>query len=504
MPSKKIVFPALTAFTLLIVATLVHLLMEPPPAGDETAIMAEAHERMEANPSVGTGPDTHPPVDAESPKAEREPSQVAGELAYAGQPLAPVSAASARHEAWPEAELLSVWEGPVPDGQTRRVTLVQPRELPYPVRIEEILTPDAELVQRTEMVANRFVLRVEEHAVESLEAFAARTNATLRKIGNKGIYRVDLSSVTPDGVPMAIREAEENLEYLLYAEADDIIRILRTPNDESYADGTQWNLHNTGQDDGVVDADIDAPEAWDIRNSAAEVIIAIVDTGINFTHEDLADNLWVNQGEVGPDGLGNDKSTNGIDDDGNGFIDDVHGINAVLENGNPLDDNRHGSHVGGTAAAKGNNGVGISGVAWEAKLMALKLFDANGAGSSLDAIVLMQYAIDHGAKISNHSWAGDIYRQSMKDMIDEALEAGHLVVAAAGNSGLDNDVNNTFPADYESPNILSVAAFDRNDELADFTNFGSGSVHLAAPGVQITAPDHRGVSDYQRLSGSHP
>jgi len=457
--------------------------MKPQPVVEEPVIVSE---RGSANPAA--------PARASRPESS-------GLADSAGQPLSRTTARADDLRHWPGAQILSVWEGMLEDGLQRRIVLLQPAELPFPVRIERIYSVEGELIEESELVANRLMVRVEDAAKPALESFARENNASLREIGTIGLYRVEMDEVSPDGVFLFMKAIERALDAgLMYAEADDIVRILATPNDPEFTDGTQWGLHNTGQEDGVADADIDAPEAWDIRSSAEDVIIAIVDTGLNFTHEDLR--MWVNAGEVGFDGLGQDKRTNGIDDDGNGYIDDVHGINAVRENGDPLDDNKHGSHVGGTAAAIGNNGVGIAGVAWNAQLMGLKLFDGNGAGSSSDAIILMQYAIDHGAKVSNHSWAGSIYRQAMKDMIDVALEAGHLLVAASGNSSQDNDVVNTFPADYASPNIISVGAFDRTDALASFSNFGSGSVHLAAPGVDIYAPIHTGDSDYLNQSGT--
>jgi subtilisin family serine protease len=148
------------------------------------------------------------------------------------------------------------------------------------------------------------------------------------------LYRVELTSRHADSVPDALAA----LSGVRYAEPDYIVHALLSPNDPKYLDGTLWGLHNTGQSSGLDDADIDAPEGWDTRHSAPDVIVGVIDTGVRYTHEDIAANMWINPGETGTDALGRDKRSNGIDDDGNGYVDDVHGINAITGTGNPLDD----------------------------------------------------------------------------------------------------------------------------------------------------------------------
>lgn len=156
---------------------------------------------------------------------------------------------------------------------------------------------------------------------------------------------------------------------VLYAEPDYIVGSDATPNDPKYADGTMWALHNTGQTGGTANADINAPQAWDISTGSSNVIVAVVDTGVDYNHPDLAANMWINPGEI---------ASNGIDDDGNGYIDDVHGINAITGSGDPMDDNAHGTHVAGTIAAVGNNGIGLVGISWNAKIIACKSLAASG------------------------------------------------------------------------------------------------------------------------------
>jgi subtilisin family serine protease len=278
---------------------------------------------------------------------------------------------------------------------------------------------------------------------------------------------------------------------VLYAEPDYIIQI-DTPAESSSADalsgadpatfpgdpffGNLWGLHNTGQEGGTPDADIDAPEAWLLQTGAPEVIVAVIDTGVDYTHPDIAANMWMNPGEI---------PGNGLDDDGNGYIDDVYGWDFANRNRDPMDDHNHGTHCAGTIAAVGDNGTGITGVAWQARIMALKFLDAGGSGLLSDALGAIAYAADNGAQVSNSSWGGGGFSQAMVDTIAAAGEQGLLFVAAAGNDSRNNDTSPTYPATYDLPNVISVAATTRNDELAYFSNYGASTVHLGAPGQAI-------------------
>jgi len=208
-------------------------------------------------------------------------------------------------------------------------------------------------------------------------------------------------------VEEAIRELKMS-GAVEYAEPDYELHILATPNDPRYADGSMWGLHNTGQSSGTNDADIDAPEAWDIRNNAGNIIVAVIDTGVRYTHEDLAANMWRNPGETAGDG---------IDNDGNGLVDDVFGINAVAGNGNPNDDQGHGTHCAGTIGAVGNNGKGVVGVAWRVQLMACKFLTSTGSGATSDAIECINYARAKGAHIMSNSWGGGGFSQGLNDAI---------------------------------------------------------------------------------------
>jgi len=265
------------------------------------------------------------------------------------------------------------------------------------------------------------------------------------------------------------------------------------PNDPLVQAGFKWEFQNTGQIGGVVGADVDASAAWETLSAASGIIVAVLDTGIRYTHEDLAGNMWVNPGEI---------AGNGIDDDDNGYIDDIHGINAVTDSGDPMDDQGHGTHVAGIIGSVGNNGVGLTGIAWDIEVMALKFLDSEGNGTDADAIDCIDYAIQNGVSVINSSWGGGEFNQVLKDAIEIAGEHGIFFVAAAGNEGIDNDAVGHFPSSYELPNVVSVTATDRKDELADFANFGEETVDLAAPGKGIYSCYGRSDSDYRSLNGS--
>lgn len=263
------------------------------------------------------------------------------------------------------------------------------------------------------------------------------------------------------------------------------------PNDSDFFQ--QWALHNTGQfASGTLGADIRAPQAWDWIRGSNNVTVAVLDSGIDFSHPDFTgaagSNIWSNPGE---------SCSDGIDHDGNGFINDCRGWNFVDNTNDPSDDLGHGTHVAGIIGAVGNNNLGIAGVMWTVKLMPLKIFNADsiltGSCSSVfasDEIAAIQYAVLKGAKIINASFHSEGFCNSEFNAISAANTAGVLFVASAGNGGLDsmgnnNDVDPQYPASYNLPNIISVAATDQNDRLASFSNFGPNSVHVAAPGVYI-------------------
>ncbi|MBX7166445.1 MAG: S8 family serine peptidase [Pirellulales bacterium] len=267
------------------------------------------------------------------------------------------------------------------------------------------------------------------------------------------------------------------------------------PNDTSF--GTQWALHNTGQSGGVVDADVDAPEAWQTTTSNGNVVVGIIDTGIDYNHPDLAANIWVNPGEIAGDGLDNDF---------NGYIDDVHGWDFANDDNDPLDDEGHGTSVAGIIGAVGNNNLGVAGLSWDSQLMALKYLNSERVGNTADAIAAIHYVTrmnrDFGinVRVTNNSYGVAGYSQALYDAVAEAAGVGILVVASAGNSSSDNDLGPIYPANLEIDNVISVAATTRTDSLASFSSYGAATVHLGAPGENVYTTAMGG--GYRNFSGT--
>lgn len=306
-----------------------------------------------------------------------------------------------------------------------------------------------------------------------------------------------LREITFDGSRFTLSQmmnyvaSQSNVDYV---EANYIYHASATiPNDTSFSN--LWGMNNTGQviggQTGIVDADIDAPEAWDLSKGSGNFVIAVIDSGVDYTHPDLAGNIWSNPGEIAGDG---------IDNDNNGLIDDTRGWDFANNDNNPMDDNNHGTHCAGTIGGIGNNATGVTGVNWNVKIMPLKFLAASGSGSGANALRCLNYAVAAGAKISSNSWGGGGFSQSFLAALQTAATKGHLFIAAAGNSGQNNDAIPSYPSGYDSPNVMAVAATDNRDALASFSQYGATTVDLAAPGVNIysTKPGN----SYQYLSGT--
>lgn len=271
-----------------------------------------------------------------------------------------------------------------------------------------------------------------------------------------------------------------------YCEPNFKVQASELPNDPQF--GSLWGLSAVNG--------IRASSAWDVSKGSSDVVVAVIDTGLDYRHPDLAANVWTNSKEI-PD--------NGIDDDGDGVVDDVHGYNAASGSGDPFDDNSHGTHVSGTIGALGNNSVGVVGINWHVRIMPIKFLDSNGSGSIASAIQAIDYMITMkqrgvNIKVANNSWGGPGYSQALFDAIQRANDAGIVFVAAAGNEANDNDASPAYPASYELPNVVSVAAVDENGNLASFSNYGASTVDIGAPGVHILSTVPNG--QYASYSGT--
>lgn len=342
------------------------------------------------------------------------------------------------------------------------------------------------------------------------DAGTARRDVALAAIGGQRIKRFEAIATDHVRVPRGRRAADLIATLLatgdvVAAQPNFIRRIVSAPppNDFFWINDATYGFYGVKK--------VQAHLVWAPPHSntgSSSIVIADIDSGVKYTHPDLAANMWVNPGEI---------AGNGIDDDANGYVDDVHGINALTGSGNPMDDNGHGTHTAGTFGAVGNNGVGVVGVNWNVKILACKFLNASGSGSDAGAIECFNYITamkNRGVnvRVSNNSWGG--YRnpsapfpQLLKDAIDAAGNAGILNVFAAGNDGVNIDTYPHDPASFTSPSIVSVAASRENDGRASFSNYGATTVDLAAPGVDILStyidvPDQGCFDCYAYLNGT--
>jgi subtilisin family serine protease len=354
-------------------------------------------------------------------------------------------------------------------------------------RLEDRTNPDATFAE------GQILLGLTPGVETSTFAFLNNSGLTTgyRHIGF-GVYKVTLQPGV--SVQQAI-STFNGRNGVRYAEPDYRISLDAVPNDPSFTDGSLWGQHNTGQNGGVAGADFDGPEGWDNGTGTRQNIVAVFDDGVEHTHPDLAANMWVNTGETPGDG---------VDNDGNGYVDDINGFNFVSMNANidPEAGDGHGTHVAGTIGAVGNNGIGVNGVIWNTRIMAVKIYGASGVnpGGLVSGVVEgYNYAIANGAKVLNNSWK---YYGARSDAFMAAIDAtranGMIVVASAGNDGMDNETYDRWPSNFTlfSDNVVAVAALDRNDQKASFSNFSDTMVQIGAPGVEILSTYAGGGYEY--------
>jgi len=335
--------------------------------------------------------------------------------------------------------------------------------------------------------------------VDSMQVAALASISSLANVKNveklstrAGIHRVTL--MDPQDARRTMRQLRRN-DRVQTVEYDELLHISDfTPNDPYFENDSLWGMKQ-----------INAPAAWDVNTGSSDVVVCVIDTGVDYNHEDLSANMWRNPGEIGVDASGNDKATNGIDDDGNGIVDDVHGLNAIDMSGDPMDDNAHGTHCAGTIGGAGNNGIGVVGVTHSVSIMACKFLDSRGSGYTSDAIACLEYALDKGATLTSNSWGGGSSSAAMSSLIDLAESRGQLFVAAAGNSASNNDLRPSYPANYPQDIVVSVASTTESDLMSSFSCYGPTTVDLGAPGSNIysTIPGN-GYSSFSGTSMATP
>lgn len=395
------------------------------------------------------------------------------------------------------ASMLERRQFPANSRQPAREERLWRTDFKYPLIREEISfsRSSTEPAQRVFSVADHMLVRFPEGISDTrINEWAQQHGFYVRhSLQTTDVWLIATAEVGLDADKAILKAFEADFPKLdqpriMTAERDYLVFPTVVPDDSSF--GNLWGLNNTGQTGGLADADIDAPEAWEITTGTREVLVAVIDTGLDRNHPDLAANAWKNPREV---------AGNGVDDDGNGFVDDVYGWDFFANDNNPIDEGSHGTHCAGTIGAVGNNRAGIAGVCWQVSLVGIRFLGPSG-GTTSDAIECVNYSTSLGVDLTSNSWGGGGSSTLLREAIEDAGVDQILFVAAAGNDGTDNDSAPHYPSNYPSENIISVASTTASDTRSSFSNYGLTSVDLAAPGSAIysTVPG----PSYGTLSGT--
>lgn len=315
---------------------------------------------------------------------------------------------------------------------------------------------------------NLYVVQVNNNSLESAQAILAN-NPEVEYVEPNFIYKI----VQP------VVEKDFSLDRILNFNQSALNANI--PNDPKFGD--LWGLKNTGSNEpgsstpGTEGTDVNALKAWEITKGSRNIKIAVIDTGIDYRHPDLAANMWVNEAEK--------NGQPGVDDDGNGYVDDIHGYDFANNDGDPMDGHSHGTHCAGTIGAVHNNGIGVAGVMADVTLVGVKFLTDAGSGTTENAIKSIDYATKVGVDLMSNSWGGGGYSAALKEAIERAAQAGIVFTAAAGNSSTNNDSRPHYPSNYDVANVISVAAHTAQDTLASFSCYGKKTVHIAAPGHKV-------------------
>ena len=364
--------------------------------------------------------------------------------------------------------------------------------------VEQVIPGEYVLSIKNDILAARAVSMMEQAGSEQLAITAMDHTVGIKvlsqkEVANKRTIGRYARANKVNNLCMRLRNLQRSLRqkqaggihrnYARHCDQNGVLTASVQPNDTYYS--LLWGMQRMSMN-----------LAWDYTTGSSAIDVAIIDTGINYNHPDLMQNIWHNPGEI---------PGNGIDDDGDGVVDDYYGYNAITDSGDPMDDNGHGSHCAGTIGGVGNNGVGVVGMNWNVKLIGVKFLNSSGSGSLWDAVKSIRYVRtlkERGEPIvlTSNSWGGGSYYNTLYDEINNLRSDGVLFVAAAGNSGINSDASPQYPGAYDLDNIISVAAIDSNGTIASFSNYGATTVDIGAPGVGI-ASTWTGTG-YQTISGT--